>query len=464
MGKRSIAAVVAVASTVVVAGCGSADGGGEEAQAGDGSLTVWTVEDVAERVTAQEEILARYTEATGVDVELVAIAEDQLATVLASSAAAGDLPDVIGAVSLNGINQLRTDDLLDTAAAAAVVESLGADTFSEQALRLVSEDGAPIAVPSDGWAQLLYYRSDLFEQAGLEPPTTFDAITTAAEKLSGQGMAGIVAATAPADSFTQQTFEHFALANGCDLLDDEGELALESPECVTALDFYASLIRDTSTPGAQDADTTRASYFAGDAAMVVWSSFLLDELAGLRNDALPTCEECAADPLFLAKNTGIVSAIQGPDGDEPASFGEIVSWAVLDGASPDAQGLVEFMMSDGYVDWLAVAPEGKVPTRFGTADEPTVYSDDWQALEAGVDTKALLSEVYGGETLDAVAAAPDGFDRWGIAEGEGELASAVAGQFVIPQVLAQMLDGGLAAADAAAQANEQAETIRADLG
>ena len=38
-------------------------------------------------------------------------------------------------------------------------------------------------------------------------------------------------------------------------------------------------------PGNQDADTTRATYFAGDAAMVIWSSFLLDELAGLRNDA-----------------------------------------------------------------------------------------------------------------------------------------------------------------------------------
>ena len=80
-------------------------------------------------------------------------------------------------------------------------------------------------------------------------------------------------------------------------------------------------------PGAQDVDTTRATYFAGKAAMVVWSSFLLDELAGLRNDALPTCPECKADPAFLAKNSGIVTAITGPNG-QPAQFGEITSWAI----------------------------------------------------------------------------------------------------------------------------------------
>jgi multiple sugar transport system substrate-binding protein len=71
--------------------------------------------------------------------------------------------------------------------------------------------------------------------------------------------------------------------------------------------LYANLIKKTSVPGNQDADTTRATYFAGNAAMVVWSSFLLDELAGLRKDALPTCPQCKKDPQWLAKNTGILT-------------------------------------------------------------------------------------------------------------------------------------------------------------
>ena len=70
--------------------------------------------------------------------------------------------------------------------------------------------------------------------------------------------------------------------------------------------------------GAQDVDTTRASYFAGQAAMIIWSSFILDEMAGLRNDALPTCPECKKNPAFLAENSGVVTSIQGPSGSEPA--------------------------------------------------------------------------------------------------------------------------------------------------
>jgi multiple sugar transport system substrate-binding protein len=450
---------LAVVSTMALAGCS----GSESEDSGDKTLTVWTVEDVADRVAAQEAIFAKYTEETGVKVDLVAVAEDQLTTVLTSSAAAGELPDVIGALSLNGVNQLATDDLLDLDAPKEIIDKLGADTFSERALELTSEGDTQLAVPSDGWAQLLYYRTDLFEAAGLDAPSTFDDISAAAAALDSPDVAGIVASTAPADSFTQQTFEHFALANDCQLVDDDAKLTLDSPECVEALGFYADLLRDSSVQGNQDADTTRATYFSGGAAMVVWSSFLLDELAGLRNDALPTCAECAADPGFLAANTGVVSAIEGPSGSEPASFGEIVSWSVLQDASPEAQGLVEYMMGDGYNDWLAVAPEGKVPTRTGTADEPGVFSDGWQQLEAGVDTKALLSSVYSADILDSVIAAPDSFNRWGIPQGQGALAAAVGGQFVVPQAIASMLNSGVSAEDAAKEANDQATTIQEDL-
>lgn len=431
--------------------------------AGGKPLTVWTVEDDAHRVATQQQIFKQYTQATGVQVNLVALPEDSLATVLASSAAAKQLPDVVGAASLGAVNQMNNDGLLDTSAAADVVQQLGSATFSQRALQLTRSGDTQLAVPSDGWAQLLFYRKDLFDKAGLAPPTTYEAIDAAAKALNTKVLAGIVAATSPADSFTQQTFEHFALANGCQLVDASGALTLNSPACQASLDFYANLIKSYSVPGNQDADTTRATYFAGKAAMVVWSSFLLDELAGLRNDALPTCPECKGDPTYLSKNTGIVSAIKGPNGSEPASFGEIVSWGILKGASPSAKNFVNWMMSQGYESWLGIAPEGKVPTRTGTATNATEYTKAWENLKAGVDTKSLLSAVYSPQVLQAVAAAPNNFSRWGIPQGQGSLAGAVADQFVIPQVLAKMINSGLSGKDAADEAQKQAEGVKSDL-
>ena len=282
-------------------------------------LTVWIAEDVPERVTQVEAIFADYTEATGTEVELVAVAEDQLFTLLTSAAAADELPDLLGAIPLPVVRTLSANELLNTEVPGQVVEELGADTFAEEALALTADGDTQLAVPSESWAQLLFYRADLFEAAGLEPPTSYDSILAAAEALDSEEVAGFVGATAPGDSFTEQTFEHVALGNGCELVDEEGEVQLDSPECVAALDFYGTLIQDYSVPGAQDVDTVRASYFAGQAAMFIWSTFVLDEMAGLRNDALPTCAECADDPAFLATNTGVVGAIEGPDGGEPGA-------------------------------------------------------------------------------------------------------------------------------------------------
>jgi multiple sugar transport system substrate-binding protein len=465
--RTRILAGLATAALLAVVGCGGgSDGGGEDTggEQGDTTLTVWTTEDQADRVAKQQEIMNGWGSANGMTVKLVAVAEDQLTTVLSSAAAADDMPDVIGALSLNGVNQLNTDELLDTDAAKEIIDGLGAETFLPRTLELTSADGNQLAVPSDAWAQMLFYRKDLFADAGLAEPKTYADLEKAASTLNKGKTAGIVAATAPADTFTVQTFEWIAQANGCQLVDDGGNVTLNTPECQEAFRMYGEMMRDSSVKGNQDADTTRATYFAGDAAMVMWSSFLLDELAGLRNDALPTCDQCKEDPKWLAENTGLVTTLQGPNGTTPVSFGEIVSWAVLPDASDKTNDFVSYMMSDGYLEWLAIAPEGKVPTRTGTQENPKEYVDAWAKMEAGVDTKELLSANFSPEVLTAVAASPGTFERWGIPQGQGALAGAVGGQFVVPQALAKMINSGASAADASAEAQKGAEQIKTDLG
>ena len=272
MARRSIAALAAVPLLLALMA--------PPALAQDGpSITFWTAEDNAERVARMQTLVDRFTEETGIGVELVAIAEDQLQGQVTAAAAAGSLPDVFGAISLGFSHSLAADGITDPAAAAAVVEALGPDTFSQAALELVTADGSVVAVPSDSWAQILVYRKDLFDAAGLAAPTSVQSIVDAAKALNGDGMAGIVAATGPADSFTQQTFEYLALANGCQAVDEAGTVLLTSPECVATFAAYTDMITNGSVPGIQDADTTRAAYFAGQAAMIIWSSFLLDELA-----------------------------------------------------------------------------------------------------------------------------------------------------------------------------------------
>jgi multiple sugar transport system substrate-binding protein len=457
MKPRRLIALLIACLLLAAAGCG---GGGGDDESGDKNITFWLSEDVAQRVNLIQQIVNRFQDKSGIQVKVVAIAEDQLASQIQTASAAGSLPDVMGPMSLGFVQNLATDDLADADAANEVVESLGRDTFSERALSLVESDGKPMGVPSDTWTQLLIYRKDLFEKSGLDTPDTLDKILAAATKLKQSGQGGIAAPTKSGDSFTEQTFEYFALANGCQLTDDQGAIQLTSPQCVATFKFYDDMIKNGSSKGGQDVDTTRAAYFAGKAGMIVWSSFLLDELAGLRNDALPTCPECRSDKRFLSKNSGVVTAVSGSGGGEPTQFGEISNYVVIkDGNIDAAKQFVEFMMSDGYVDWLAVTPEGRFPARSGTKDNPEEYNEAWSKLKAGVDTKAPLSELYPPDVLQALTKSTDTMNRWGFPQGQGRIVGALAAEQPIPKALAAMLDGQLTPDAAAKQAQADVEEI-----
>ncbi|MFL6074926.1 MAG: extracellular solute-binding protein [Mycobacteriales bacterium] len=444
-----------------LAGCSS--GGGDSG--GDAkSITVWSLENQTDRVRATQKIADRFTSKTGIKVKIVGTDENQFSQLITSAGAAGKLPDVVGALPLAAVRQMASNELLDTRTAKQVVADLGAGTFARRSLELTRDKSTQLAVPSDGWAQLLVYRKDLFDAAGLPAPDTFQKITAAAQALNKGGMAGITMATVPDDAFTEQTFENFALANGCQLVDSHGKVTLDSKACVDTFSFYGDLVRKYGPAGAQDVDSTRATYFAGKAAMVVWSSFLLDEMAGLRKDALPSCPECRADTAYLAKNSGIVTAVKGPDGRSPAQFGELTSWvASKDGHASAAKKFIEYMMSDGYADWLGIAPEGKFPARQGTKDDGKAYVNAWNTLPAGVDVKKPLGQIYPAAVLDDLRTSPDTFQRWGITQGQGALVGATLGELPVPKAVNALANGETDAAGAARRATADVKSIQSSL-
>ena len=124
---------MAVAGVAVLVGaCGSDDSGGGNGDGGGeagGPLVVWSLENLPDRIAAQQEIAAAFTAETGIEIELTGIDEDQFNQLLTSAAAAGELPDVVGALPLSGVQALAANELVDSDAAGAVVDELGADTF-----------------------------------------------------------------------------------------------------------------------------------------------------------------------------------------------------------------------------------------------------------------------------------------------------------------------------------------------
>jgi multiple sugar transport system substrate-binding protein len=194
--------------------------------------------------------------------------------------------------------------------------------------------------------------------------------------------------------------------------------------------------------------------------MLIWSSFILDEMAGLRKDALPTCPQCASDPAYLAKNSGIVTSLQGPSGSGPATFGEITSWTIPSQAVTDpAKKFVDYMMTDGYLPWIEIAPEGKIPVRSGDTPGDTTNTDAWSKMKVGVDSKAPLSKFYSQDVLDALTSGADNLSRWAIPQGQGDLLGAIQGTQPVAAAVNEVANG-TSAADAAKKAADAIQSAQ----
>ena len=440
-------ALTAAAFAVAFAGAASAQ-----------SLRFWTTEEQPDRLAKQQAMAEQFEAATGTAVEVIPVSESDLGTRATAAFAAGDLPDVIYHTLQYALPWAEAG-ILDTDAATEVVEDLGVGTFASGALDMAAVDGGYASVPVDGWTQMVVYRKDLFDANGLAAPSSYANVVAALEALhSPPDMYGFVAATKVDENFMSQVLEHVFLANGVSPVDSNGFAPLDESATVEVLDFYKA-IADASPDGELYWKQSRELYFAGKAAMIIWSPFILDELAGLRDSAPPTIND---DPTSseLASKTGIVTNFAGPSNPSGAAWGDVRYFGITsDAALDEAMAFVRFSMDDGYTQTLSIAPEGKFPVRRGTADNPTAFVDAWSMLPVGVDRKAPLSDLYAQEMIDEIVGGLNVAKRWGVEEGQLSLASKIINSQVINRLVREYIDGMRGGADTVAALNDELSKI-----
>ena len=418
------------------------------------TIRFWTTEEQPERLAKQQEMADQFKAETGTTVEVIPVTETDLGTRATAAFAAGDLPDVVYHPLQYALPWAEAG-ILDTEAATEVIEELGVDTFAPGALNMAAFNDETASVPVDGWTQLVVYRKDLFDDAGLDAPSSYANVLVALEKLHNPPeMYGFVAATKVDENFMSQVLEHVFLANGVSPVNADGFQPLDEAKTTEVLDFYKA-ISNASPPGELYWKQSRELYFDGKAAMIIWSPFILDELAGLRDSAPPTITD---DPTSrdLAAKTGIVTNFSGPSNPDGAAWGDVRYFGITSDADIDpAMDFVKFAMDDGYTQTLAIAPEGKFPVRRGTADNPAAFTKAWAELPVGVDRKAPLGELYDQAMIDEIVGGLDVAQRWGVAEGQLSLASKMINSQSINRVVRQYIDDEIDATAAVAEMNEE---------
>lgn len=166
--RRSIPFAFAAALTLTLTACGgSADKPAEDNKAAEGALTVWVDEN---RKAAVDEAAAKYTEDTGVAVEIVQKNFEDIRADFLSQVPTGEGPDItvgthdwIGEYVTNGV--IAPVDLGDRAG-----------EFEEVAIKAMTYDGQVYGVPYAIENVALIRNADLAPEA---VPETFDAMIEA---------------------------------------------------------------------------------------------------------------------------------------------------------------------------------------------------------------------------------------------------------------------------------------------
>jgi len=172
------------------------------------TIVFWSTENQPERAKKTQAIIDKFTAKTGITVNLVLVDENNIDSLMAANQAAGTMPRQCGT-------------------------------------RRASWMPRPRARSSKTWTPTLSPRVLWTWSVGLEPPTDFEKIRIAAETIAREkGVKGIMAGTDPGQVFTQQCFEHFALANGAHVVDADGTVTVNTPEMLEAFQFYADLMKD----------------------------------------------------------------------------------------------------------------------------------------------------------------------------------------------------------------------------
>lgn len=412
----------------------------------------WTTDNEEERVNTYEAVAARFMEAhPEIDVRIVPIEEAGVSQRIATALAANRLPDIVR-MGVERVAAFAADEILDEDAAEAVIASIGKDNFRGGLLGMVTDPatGKYAAVPYDGWLQALWYRQDVFTQLGLNAPISWEDINAACDALPGAGnlIYALTLATDPGQNYPHQVFEQVAISNNAWPFNENKEVSMNTPEMIEALRFYSELQR-CAMPGPQYWRGAREAYELDQSGMLFYSTYVMDDL--VEGSGMESGGNVQIAVPELAQKSGFAPEMRGPNG--AASYGQLVTLSIMKGADPAAQTVVEYFLTEGYLDVLALAPFGKVPVT-------KTAVDGWKELSP-------FFANYSGETLDQIANGYETMQRWlfrpDYDAAQRAVVGDIEGRLLISQAISNIaLEGTMTPETAAQWLQEQVESIYAE--
>jgi multiple sugar transport system substrate-binding protein len=286
MLTRTLAAGV---SAVLLAATLAACSGAESDSGGAGvTLTYWASNQGASLDNDKEILtpeLEKFTAQTGIKVKLEVIPWSDLTNNTLAAAVSGQGPDVLNIGNTNAVTFQSTgafyafDD-------AALAKLGGKERFVGSAFATSGKAGEPpTSLPLYSQVYALYYNKKQFADAGLQPPTTWEELVSAAQKLTkpAENKWGVTIPGATVNASMHYSFI-FSEQHGGSAFDASGKPTFTSPGMLAGVKQYVDLLNrhkvvNPSAAQFSEAGEAAGEFARGNAAMYLAQTSAINTLA-----------------------------------------------------------------------------------------------------------------------------------------------------------------------------------------
>jgi multiple sugar transport system substrate-binding protein len=217
--------------------------------------------------------------------------------------------------------------------------------------------------------EVLYYRKDLLEKAGLQVPKTLEELEKQAKQLNdpAKGVSGFVARGKRAAAVTQ--FSSFLYGFGGDFMKD-GKSSLTTPEALEAFNYYGNLLNKYGPKG-----TLNMSWPEAMAVFTQGKAAFYTEASSLFTNATDATKSTVADKV------GFAPFPAGPKGSKPYN---ITSWALGIGANSEKK--------DAAWEFIKWAESKEMVMKLQAAGNPGARISVWDSADGTAKFPKDLAE------------------------------------------------------------------------
>jgi multiple sugar transport system substrate-binding protein len=434
MRRATLASLIAVAmlAGAIVAGCGGSSSS-DSSSGGKVKLVLWHMEQPPNRVKRFQQVIDGFNKShPNIQVQQQVQDWNQVYSKIAAAAQSQTQPDILFAipdfttyVTQTGIVQPVTD----------LVNKLDAEHhFIPAATAPYKQDGQYLAVPLYGMVQMLWYRKDLFQKAGISSaPATWSDLLADARKLTNGKQHGIAVPAGKNLATDQVIYSLMITAHAENLYANPtgDEIAFDNPNTIRTFELYDQLLK-FSPPDSTSYSwgEPQAAFNNGTAAMAIEKGQYLSP--------------------FTKESGQPASALGCAKIPQPAQNGQPGSIYYSNGAMITTSDPAKQKAAGEFLSYLL---EPKVYGKFLNA-EPGLFLPQ---TEDGATAKSWTSDPvikqYKG-CVDKMLEQSKSGALFGFTNGYHESIGKISGQNILAQVI-QKMHAGMSAADAVKWGQEQ---------